>query len=125
MGKLLVRLAIVTTSIYFLIAFYMAQFHCIDIMDSSYFLVFELCVVVYCFSEGKYHCKYIKYVALGLFSSDCLTRLDNYLNFLSVSEHNAWCACLIAIGIGVSIFKALMHFYKVGKLRQKRKRLYG
>lgn len=123
-GKLLVRISVIIIAIYFMIANIVAQTYCIDILNDSYILLFELIVVVYSFSEGRYHCKYLKFTMLGIFFSELITRLDNAFNFLSVSEHNAFGICLIAIGIGVSTFKALAHFYKVGKLKQKRKRLY-
>lgn len=123
-GKLLVRISVIVIAIYFMLANIVAQTLCVDILNDSYILLFELIVVVYSFSEGRYHCKYLKFTMLGIFFSELITRLDNYFNFLSVSEHNAFGIVLIAIGIGVSMFKALMHFYKVGKLRQKRKRLY-
>lgn len=123
-GKFLVRISVILIAMYFILANIIAQFFFIDVMDDSYILLFELIVVVYSFSEGRYHCAYLKFTMLGIFFSELITRLDNYFNFLSVSEHNAFGICFIAIGMGVSIFKALMHFYKVGKLRQKRKRLY-
>ena len=56
MGKLIVRLVVAVTSIYFLIAFSFAQLLGVDILNDYHSLAFELCVVVYCYSEGKYHC---------------------------------------------------------------------
>lgn len=54
MGKFLVRVTIVFTSLYFLLSYLLAQFGGIDILKDGYSILFELCVVVYAYSEGKY-----------------------------------------------------------------------
>lgn len=125
MGKFVVRITIILTSVYFMLAFYFAQFVGIDILNDYHALAFELCVVVYCFSEGKYHCRYLKFLALGLLLSDLLSRLDNSYNFLTVSEHNAYCFCLIAGSVGIALYKAIAHFHKVNKIKRNRAKLYG
>lgn len=123
MGKFLVIVTLILTSIYFLVAFYVAQFLGIDILNSCYTIMFELCVVVYCHSEGKYHCRFIKYLATSILVTDSISFLDNSLNFLSVSEHNAVGFCCIATGMGMTLYEAINHFYNVSKLKQKRKML--
>lgn len=125
MGKFLVRVTLILTSIYFLVAFYVAQFRGIDILNSCYTIMFELCVVVYCHSEGKYHCRFIKHLATSILVTDSISFLDNSLNFLSISELNATCFCCIITGMGMTLYEAINHFYNVGKLKQKRKKLYG
>lgn len=121
MGKLIVRLVVAVTSIYFLIAFSFAQLLGVDILNDYHSLAFELCVVVYCYSEGKYHCQYMKYTALAILFSDTLSRLDNSFNFLSVTAHNLIPIGILALGIGTSITLAIRHFYKVMKLQSKLK----
>lgn len=120
MGKFVVRMTIVLVSIYFLISFLLAQRYGIDILNDYHTIPFELCVVVYCFSEGKYHCKFLKSTALAILLSDSISRLDNSFNFLSVDAHNHICAYILALGIGTSITLALRHFYKVNQLRKKK-----
>ena len=120
MGKFIVRITIVLVSIYFLISFIAAQRYGIDILNDYHTILFELCVVVYCFSEGKYHCRFLKSTALAILLSDTISRLDNSFNFLSVDAHNHICAYILALGIGTSITLALRHFYKVNQLRNKR-----
>jgi hypothetical protein len=120
MGKLFVRLTIVLTSIYLILSYYLAQFQGIDILVNVYTLLFEICVVIYCYSEGKYHCRYIKHTALAILLSDTLTRLDYLFNFLSVEAHNLIPIAILFIGISVSIFKSIRHFYQVTKRRNKR-----
>lgn len=124
MGKFLVRIITIFVAIYLLFSYMIAQYYGVDILTGDHKLLFELIVVVYAHSEGKFHCKYLKYTISGIFASECVTHLDYSLNFLSVSEHNAIPICLIAIGIGISTTKALLHFYKVIKIKQK-KNIYG
>lgn len=123
MGKFLVRVTLILTSIYFLVGFYMAQFIGVDIIEGYYAIMFELCVVVYCHSEGKYHCRFMKHLATSILVTDSITFLDNSFNFLSVSEHNAVGFCFIATGIGMTLYEAINHFYNVNKLKQRRKML--
>lgn len=120
MGKFLVRITIVFIALYLVLSFIIAQFFFIDILGNWYIVLFETCVVVYCFSEGKYHCKYLKFSALSLLVVDTLTRLDNTFNFLSVDAHNLIPIAILTLGIGTSITLALRHFYKVNQLRNKR-----
>ncbi len=125
MGKFLVRITIVLVTIHFLLSFYVAQFIGIDILNDYHSLAFELCVVVYSFSEGKYHCRYLKFLALGIFLTDSLSRLDNSYNFLSVSEHNLYCFVILSVSIGIALYKAIKHFHDVSKIKRKRAKLYG
>lgn len=117
MGKFLVRMTIVTVTIYQIIAYLIAEFTGVDILTGNHILLFELCVVVYTFSEGKYHCKYMKYTALSILLADTLTRLDYMFDFMSVTAHNLIPIAILAIGIGTSITKAFIHFYRVIKLK--------
>lgn len=121
MGKLFIRLTIVFVSIYFLFAFSISQFYGVDILTSTYTLLFEICVVIYCYSEGKYHCRYIKHTALAILLSDTLTRLDYLFDFLSVESHNLIPIAILFIGISVSIFKSIRHFYQITKRRNKKR----
>ena len=120
MGKFLVRVVIIIVSVYFLIAYAIANLYGIDILTSTYVVLFELIVVVYAYSEGKYHCKYLKHTALGIFGSDTLTRMDYLFDFLSVEAHNLIPIAIISLGLLVSLVGALRHFYKVTKLKSKR-----
>mgnify|MGYP006874725030 FL=1 len=117
MGKFVVRMTIVTVTIYQIVAYLIAELTGIDISSNLYTILFELCVVVYTFSEGKYHCKYMKYTALSILLADTLTRLDYMFDFMSVTAHNLIPIGILAIGIGTSITKAFIHFYRVMKLK--------
>lgn len=118
MGKFIVRITIVFTSIYILLSYLVAQICGIDILKDGYSILFELCVVVYAYSEGKYHCKHLKHTALAILLSDTITRLDNTYNFLSVNEHNLIPIVLLALGMTISTTSAFRHFYRVKQLRK-------
>lgn len=120
MGKALVRLTIIGTAIYFALSYLFAQFLGIDILLPWYNIPFELCVVVYAFSEGKYHCKYIKYTALAILVSDIITQLDNSLNFLSIELHNIIPLTLIILGVATGCILAIRHFILVRKLNKRK-----
>lgn len=120
MGKALVRLTIICTALYFVLSYLFAQFMCVDILLPCYNIPFELCVVVYAFSEGKYHCKYIKYTALSILVSDVITQLDNSFDFLSVELHNMIPLFLIILGVIVGCTLAIRHFILVRKLNKRK-----
>lgn len=120
MGKFLVRFSVLLIAIYFIIAFIVAQTLAVNIFDDHYVVLLELITVVYTFSEGKYHCKYMKYTALSILLADTLTRLDYMFDFMSVTAHNLIPIGILAIGIGTSITKAFIHFYRVLKLKYYR-----
>ena len=120
MGKFLVRITVVIVASFFVAQYVLAQLFGINIASNIYIPLFELCVVVYTFSEGKYHCKYMKYTALSIFLADTLTRLDYIFDFMSVSAHNLIPIGILALGIGTSITKAIMHFVRVMKLKNQK-----
>lgn len=119
MGKGLVRLTVIIVAIYFVISYLVAQLFNVDIMSDWYTTLFALIITVYAHSEGKYHCKYLKYTATAIFACDFITRLDNTFNFLSAKAHNIIPIAIIALGLGTTCFLAIRHFYKVVKLNKK------
>jgi hypothetical protein len=118
MGKFIVRASIVIVAVYLIAAFLCAQLFGEDILYSFYCLPFELCVVVYAFSEGRYHCKYIKYTAVAILLADTLTHLDNVFDFLSIEAHNIIPIGIIVIGILIGIILAIKHYIRVIKLKR-------
>ena len=119
-SKGFVRLTIVIMALSLLTSFIVAQFYGIDVMTHSYVLLPEWCVVMYCFSEGKYHCKFMKFTACGVAVADTLTRLDYIFDFLSVSAHNLIPIWIIGISIAISFYKAIQHFIRVRRIRKLR-----
>lgn len=122
MGKAVVRISVIAVTIYFVIAYLCAQFLGIDILNDYHSIPFEICVVVYAFSGGKYHCRYLKYTAITLPIVDLLTRLDNSYDFFSVTAHNLIPIGIIALGIATSLTLAIRHFIQVTRLRNERRK---
>lgn len=120
MGKFLVRITIVFTALYLVLSYVIAQFIGVDILMPYYNVLFELCVVIYAFSEGKYHCKYIKYTALAILLADILTYVDNYYDFLTVEAHNLIPVFIIAAGILTGVILAIKHYIDVRKIKKRR-----
>lgn len=118
MGKALVRITVILVAIYFLVCFIIAQWWGFDLLDYSYIVLFELITTVYCFSEGKYHCRFLKYTMLGILLSDLITHLDYAFNLLSIDGHNLIPLGLIAIGMGTTVTLAIRHFYQVNRLKR-------
>lgn len=118
MGKFLVRLTVITVGVYFALAYIIAQYFGLDILGDWYIVLFELICVVYCYSEGKYHCRYIKHLSLCVLLCEIITRLDNELDFLSVTAHNMIPLSILALGVATSTTLAIRHFYRVIKVKK-------
>ena len=120
MGKFLVRITTIGVALYFLLSYSIAEIFGIDILDYTYTLLFELICVVYCFSEGKYHCKYLKFTMCGVFMADLITRIDYYFGFLTTDLANYIPITILALGIATSIYKAIQHFVRVIKVNRRK-----
>ena len=124
MGKFIVRITIIITSIFMIISYLSAQLFGIDIFSDWYIVMFELCVTIYCYSGGKYHCKYIKHLSLAILLSETITRLDNYFDFLSVFTHNAIPIFIFSIGVLAILVKAIIHFMKSRRIINGKRNSY-
>lgn len=122
MGKLFVRMTTITAAIYLLICYLFAQFASADIMSDWYAPLFELIVVIYSFSEGRYHCKYMKFLALAIFVSDTITRIDNSLSIFSTSAHNLIPILLLSLVILYGTTMSFIHYIRVLKNKHKHKK---
>jgi hypothetical protein len=96
-----------------------------DIMRDSYILLLELCVVSYTFCSGKFHCKFMRWTALSILLADIVSHTDYYFEYIPLEWYNFIPLGILALGIGTSLTLALHHFYKVSKLRNKRKKING
>lgn len=120
MSKALVRITIIGATLYFLIAFVLAQYAAVDILLDFHIVPFEIVVVAYCYSESKYHCRHIKHLSVVIVLCDLLSRLDNHLDFLTVTQHNLIPISIISCAILVSFISAIRHFYIVKKIKNGR-----
>ena len=119
MDKLFVRLFVVFTTLYFLCTYIMAWYG-VECFSDAYIVMAELAICVVMSSQGKYHCKYMRFTAYGLTASDGVTRIDNAYDILSVDAAIVLPLSIIMCSISVSLVLALIHYYRVFKLKYKK-----
>ena len=119
MDKLLVRLFVVLTALYLIYTYIMAWFG-VECFSDAYIVMAELAICVVMSSQGKYHCKYMKFTAYGLTASDSVTRIDNALDILSVDASIILPLSLVMCSVTISFVLALRHYYRVLKLKSKK-----
>ena len=119
MDKLLVRLFVVFTTLYFICTYIMAWYG-LECFSDAYIVMAELAICVVMSSHGKYHCKYMKFTAYGLTASDCITRIDNAYDILSVDAAIVLPLSLVMCSVTISFVLALRHYYRVLKLKIKK-----
>lgn len=118
MDKLLVRLFVVFTTLYFLCTYIMAWYG-VECFSDTYIVIAELVICVVMSSQGKYHCKYMKFTAYGLTASDGVTRIDNAYDILSIESAIVLPLSLVMFSVAISFILALRHYYMVLKLKSK------
>ena len=118
MDKLLVRLFVAFTTLYFLYTYIMAWYG-VECFSDAYIVMAELAICVVMSSQGKYHCKYMRFTAYGLTASDSVTRIDNAYDILSVDAAMVLPLSLVMCSVTISFVLALRHYYMVLKLKSK------
>ena len=118
MGKLLVRLFVVFTTLYLIHTYIMAWFG-VECFSDAYIVMAELAICVVMSSHGKYHCKYMRFTAYGLTASDSVTRIDNAFDILGVEASIILPLSLVMCSVTISFVLALRHYYRVIKLKSK------
>ena len=118
MDKLFVRLFVVFTALYLIHTYIMAWLG-VECFSDAYIVMAELAICVVMSSQGKYHCKYMKFTAYGLTASDCITRIDNAFDILGVEASIILPLSLVMCSVTISFVLALRHYYRVLKLKSK------
>ena len=116
MDKLFVRLFVVFTALYLIHTYIMAWFG-VECFSDAYIIMAELAICVVMSSQGKYHCKYMKFTAYGLTASDSVTRIDNAFDILGVEASIILPLSLVMCSVTISFVLALRHYYRVLKLK--------
>lgn len=112
-GKFLVRISVIFLGIYFLLGYAIAFLFGENIHSDFYVIILEVIVVVYSYSEGKYHCRHLKHTAAAVCASDTITRVDYYFDIFTVNAIFVINATILAFGIGLSVFLSIRHFILV------------
>lgn len=116
MAKLAVRLFVVFTAVYFVQTYIMAWLG-VECFSDAYIVFAEVVICIVMSSQGKYHCKYLRHTAYGLTASDCITRIDNAFNILSVEASIILPLSIVMCSVAISFMLALIHYYRVLKLK--------
>lgn len=119
MDKLLVRLFVVFTTLYFLCTYIMAWYG-VECFSDAYIVMAEFAICVVMSSHGKYHCKYMRFTAYGLTASDSVTRIDNAYDILIVDAAIVLPLSLVMCSVTISFVLALRHYYRVLKLKSNK-----
>ena len=119
MDKLLVRLFVVFTTLYFLCTYTMAWYG-VECFSDAYIVMAELAICVVMSTQGKYHCKYMRFTAYGLTASDSVTRIDNAFGILGVEASIILPLSLVMCSVTISFVLALRHYYRLLKLKHKK-----
>ena len=119
MDKLFVRLFVLFTALYLIHTYIMAWFG-VECFSDAYIVMAELAICVVMSSQGKYHCKYMKFTAYGLTASDSVTRIDNAYDILGVEASIILPLSLVMCSLTISFVLALRHYYRVLKLKYKK-----
>lgn len=124
-SKFLTRFSIFSISIYMFVCFYFAYFHGIHVFSDLYINLLELNLAVFCSTQGKYHCKFAKFTAWGIFLADTITRLDGIFDFFSIGMASIIPALILALSLSITFALSISHFIKVKRLKRKRNGFNG
>ena len=119
MAKLAVRLFVVFATVCFVQTYIMAWFG-EEYFSDAYIVFAEVAICFVMSSQGKYHCKYMKFTAYGLTASDSVTRIDNAYDILSVDAAIVLPLSLVMCSVTMSFVLALRHYFGVLKLKYKK-----
>ena len=90
-----------------------------ECFNDLYVVLFEITLCVVMSTQGRYHCKYMKYTAYGIVSSDTFTRIDNEYDLVSYDIAVLLPISLVVMGVVTTFFMSLRHFYKVKQLKRR------
>lgn len=113
--KLLVRITILFTALYFLAVEIFAFFFDTQITCDIYISLGELVICLLVSEQGKYHCRHIRWLAWAIFLSDSLIRVDMAFNFMSAGTLWVLLLGILMIAMIIMIIFAVNHFVTIKK----------
>lgn len=128
MDKVIVRLSIILLTIYMAISLAFAWNGCLLYNCDSLFSCSLVCGVllnVLVYSQGKYHCVYMRGLCANLIVTPTLNYLDGEYSIFEDAElmlivlSSMW-----IISVTSTLILAFRHFYKVQKLKSDKNKLY-
>jgi hypothetical protein len=119
MSKFTIRFTIIAVALYLILCYVSEIVLGRNIWSQSYYLLFELCVCLCISKQGVYHCKFIKWTAYGILTSDAVVCLDNVYDIFPVNFMVFVPVTIIAIGLLTTTTLAIRHFIKVKKYKHR------
>lgn len=118
MSKFLIRISVIWIAIYLVVCYALSVAMGIDIWSQDYNLLLELCLCLCISKHGVYHCRFIKYTAYGILSSESIVCVDNAFDIFPVNFMVFVPAIIIAIGLLTTTTLAIRHFIRVQRLKK-------
>lgn len=128
MDKFIIRFSIIALNAYILIVLSFAL-NGIDISEYDFIftdsLLFGIVLTVLCLSQGRYHCKWIRFLCYNLIICPTVNFLDFKFGLFSDISFYIYFICgIMLIGIFATIVLAILHFRKVRKVINDKKNLH-
>ena len=121
LSKILVGISVIFTSIYFVLIAILALVYGENYFNDTYIVLIEGTLCAVCSSQGKFHCKNLRYTCYGIFIFDGSTRLDNIIDFIPLGIWYFIPLLILVASMFTSIILSINHFRKVRKLKKKKK----
>lgn len=125
MGRLFVRMTIILTSLYMMISYILSHFFDKDIIGDWYVILYEIVIIIYCFSEGKFHCKYVKFLAFSNLMCDTAMRFDRYTMVIETERHDFIPFGALAFGLMFCAIMSILHFSGKNNIKKHKDNDYG
>lgn len=120
-SKMLVRISVIFTSIYFVLIAILAMVYGENYFNDTYIVLIEGTLCAVCSSQGKFHCKNLRYTCYGIFIFDGSTRLDNIIDFIPFGIWYFIPILILVASMLTSIVLSIRHFIKVRRIKKQKK----
>ena len=118
MSKIFIRLTILLVAIYFIVCHICAILWQINLWSHTYTILFEICVCLCISSQGKYHCKFIRWTAYAICLTDILVSVDELFDILPYTFAVVIPFIVLSVGLIITTTLAIKHYIKVKRLKK-------
>lgn len=108
-----------------MISYILSHFFDKDIIGDWYVILYEIVIIIYCFSEGKFHCKYIKFLAFSNLMCDTAMRFDRYTMVIETERHDFIPFGALAFGVVFCAIMSILHFSGKNAVKKHKDNDYG
>ena len=119
MSRLVVRWTVVLVAVYLIVCCMVALVFQVDIWRQFYYLMFELCVCLCLTTQGKYHCKYLRWTAYTIFVEDCMATADTFFDYIPDNIMAVVSPTILTAGLGATMMLAVRHYIRVRTIKRQ------